>query len=672
MDSQFMATSSPSGSTDFGSIYISHGLSPLQSLDVPLEPTSLAIDTASDFNNGGKDDEEEEDDEEDTYGAGVGDALPETPVNALPFGAPGTPMSANSGSSMNVNNIPKLEIDGTVSPPKKRASRHSYSFSKPGTGKRKPKRKRTTPEQLECLVSAFEVNDSPGIEVREALAKQCDMTAREVQVWFQNRRAKLARLEGQPRRRGSKASPSRQSISTRGSSSTSANPPGDVAYLPTGQIQGNLIMANPFEAPAPLQFHTQAGTSKYYGAPDPTQGALFVNPTLFAMPGSLPPHDQYHTSAQYMHFVHPSGGSAANLPPAGMNGTSYNAAHMVIGPAGASMLPLPPQQPSAATLNSSSTLSNSSASSSASPPATGLPHNNPATMADLTDAQNSSGYYYPSSWPPVFMQYGSTVPYSFATGNPQTNSQYYMHNIPTHGHQLPGMFSHHQHVQCAEPLSYPEPPQPASDARYRDDPLMNPGGNVVWAMMPHGSQTFQRTPSGSGLGVDLAHYHTTSSSEPHLSNPDDRGATQAGGYTWPNTPPFAMQKMPSGSSLTSSDRPIYRTSRRGSAIFLPANPSSSYVYGSSSGAPQGLDAFTPRSLPRLAQAVSNTEKHEGSSTVVGSQRMEDGKMESLKAESEGPTSDVTMADAEAASLLLSTVNLIRRQSDNEMWGAWNQ
>ncbi|GJN91698.1 hypothetical protein Rhopal_004721-T1 [Rhodotorula paludigena] len=54
----------------------------------------------------------------------------------------------------------------------------------------RPKRKRITPEQLVKLVAIFDTTDSPSYEIRETLSTECGMTNREVQVWFQNRRAK--------------------------------------------------------------------------------------------------------------------------------------------------------------------------------------------------------------------------------------------------------------------------------------------------------------------------------------------------------------------------------------------------------------------------------------------------------------------------------------------------
>ncbi|KAM0749246.1 homeobox, partial [Meredithblackwellia eburnea MCA 4105] len=51
-------------------------------------------------------------------------------------------------------------------------------------------RRRTTPSQLKILEFHFDRNPKPDITLRKQLSEQLDMTPREVQVWFQNRRAK--------------------------------------------------------------------------------------------------------------------------------------------------------------------------------------------------------------------------------------------------------------------------------------------------------------------------------------------------------------------------------------------------------------------------------------------------------------------------------------------------
>ncbi|KAI8064820.1 homeobox domain-containing protein [Gilbertella persicaria] len=57
----------------------------------------------------------------------------------------------------------------------------------------KPKRKRITPYQLSILSDLFKSTDTPNYELRENIAERLSMTNREVQIWFQNRRAKVNR-----------------------------------------------------------------------------------------------------------------------------------------------------------------------------------------------------------------------------------------------------------------------------------------------------------------------------------------------------------------------------------------------------------------------------------------------------------------------------------------------
>ncbi|KAK1349164.1 homeobox domain-containing protein [Hamiltosporidium tvaerminnensis] len=55
-------------------------------------------------------------------------------------------------------------------------------------------RKRTSKVQLRVLEKTFETNIRPDAALRKTLGAQLGMTPRAVQVWFQNRRAKIKRL----------------------------------------------------------------------------------------------------------------------------------------------------------------------------------------------------------------------------------------------------------------------------------------------------------------------------------------------------------------------------------------------------------------------------------------------------------------------------------------------
>ncbi|XP_073900121.1 homeobox expressed in ES cells 1 isoform X2 [Castor canadensis] len=50
-----------------------------------------------------------------------------------------------------------------------------------------------TPNQVEVLENVFRVNCYPGIDIREDLAQKLNLEEDRIQIWFQNRRAKLKR-----------------------------------------------------------------------------------------------------------------------------------------------------------------------------------------------------------------------------------------------------------------------------------------------------------------------------------------------------------------------------------------------------------------------------------------------------------------------------------------------
>ncbi|EGC38524.1 hypothetical protein DICPUDRAFT_96898 [Dictyostelium purpureum] len=62
----------------------------------------------------------------------------------------------------------------------------------------KKKRKRTSPDQLKLLEKIFLAHQHPNLNLRSQLAVELQMTARSVQIWFQNRRAKARNMEFKP------------------------------------------------------------------------------------------------------------------------------------------------------------------------------------------------------------------------------------------------------------------------------------------------------------------------------------------------------------------------------------------------------------------------------------------------------------------------------------------
>lgn len=57
------------------------------------------------------------------------------------------------------------------------------------------KRTRATAEQLSVLEETFAVNVSPNSKLRKQLAEKLGMTERSIQIWFQNRRAKVKHIQ---------------------------------------------------------------------------------------------------------------------------------------------------------------------------------------------------------------------------------------------------------------------------------------------------------------------------------------------------------------------------------------------------------------------------------------------------------------------------------------------
>ncbi|XP_076265127.1 LIM homeobox transcription factor 1-beta [Rhynchophorus ferrugineus] len=68
-------------------------------------------------------------------------------------------------------------------------------------GRRGPKRPRTilTTQQRRAFKASFEVSPKPCRKVREALAKDTGLSVRIVQVWFQNQRAKMKKMQKKAR-----------------------------------------------------------------------------------------------------------------------------------------------------------------------------------------------------------------------------------------------------------------------------------------------------------------------------------------------------------------------------------------------------------------------------------------------------------------------------------------
>lgn len=79
---------------------------------------------------------------------------------------------------------------------------------RPRDGRRGPKRPRTilTSSQRRQFKASFEMSPKPCRKIREALAKDTGLSVRVVQVWFQNQRAKMKKIQRKSKQEGDKTS----------------------------------------------------------------------------------------------------------------------------------------------------------------------------------------------------------------------------------------------------------------------------------------------------------------------------------------------------------------------------------------------------------------------------------------------------------------------------------
>ncbi|GAA5908198.1 uncharacterized protein JCM6883_004304 [Sporobolomyces salmoneus] len=75
-----------------------------------------------------------------------------------------------------------------------------------GSGYCRPKREKVSQLQLSKLLKLFETTDNPSCDVRDSVGAEISMSNREVQVWFQNRRAKVNREKTNANEKGDSAS----------------------------------------------------------------------------------------------------------------------------------------------------------------------------------------------------------------------------------------------------------------------------------------------------------------------------------------------------------------------------------------------------------------------------------------------------------------------------------
>ncbi|KAK9763013.1 hypothetical protein K7432_010697 [Basidiobolus ranarum] len=117
------------------------------------------------------------------------------------------------------------------------------------------KRKKISPEQLEDLLEIFEISNTPDFETREKLAKKLNMSNREIQIWFQNRRAKANREKAEMANRQKNHARYKQPKKTSFLSHRT--------FLANKDAMDDMYMSVPAQSPPKhLNFHNQASENQ--------------------------------------------------------------------------------------------------------------------------------------------------------------------------------------------------------------------------------------------------------------------------------------------------------------------------------------------------------------------------------------------------------------------------
>lgn len=115
----------------------------------------------------------------------------------------------------------------------------------------KKKRQRTSPDQLAILEQIFQTDKMPSQQTRVQLADQLGMSSRRVQIWFQNKRAKVKR--GQTKSEASPSSDLRDTTASLSSSSGASEPSSPVvpdSLLSSSNPVHSLLSLSPPNSPA--------------------------------------------------------------------------------------------------------------------------------------------------------------------------------------------------------------------------------------------------------------------------------------------------------------------------------------------------------------------------------------------------------------------------------------
>ncbi|BGP32889.1 hypothetical protein JCM10296v2_004674 [Rhodotorula toruloides] len=151
---------------------------------------------------------------------GSGAAAPDSPSSSTSDAtATSSSQAGPSKSPISSHSNPSAAVDGDF----------TQTFYDPFKVKH---RRRTSAQQLKVLEHHFEINPKPDLALRKKLSEVLEMTPREVQVWFQNRRAKVKKLKERAEREAALSAATAAAFATASSSSLSSSSSDPAAYQP--------------------------------------------------------------------------------------------------------------------------------------------------------------------------------------------------------------------------------------------------------------------------------------------------------------------------------------------------------------------------------------------------------------------------------------------------------
>ncbi|XP_065351369.1 LIM homeobox transcription factor 1-beta [Cloeon dipterum] len=213
--------------------------------------------------------------------------------------------------------------------------------ARPHDGRRGPKRPRTilTTQQRRAFKASFELSPKPCRKVRETLAKDTGLSVRIVQVWFQNQRAKMKKMQKKARQDGKILKDSEDSEPGNSSSTKSCKikeedqSPQGVGYLNecSSDTEAGSLAIEGYGAEVDGASHYLPLKEDPPGTPDPGEVAsLFFKHQEFAA-AQVGPHHHAKLAGNNGPFMSafpygscpPEAAMAGGGPPAGMFGGGH-------------------------------------------------------------------------------------------------------------------------------------------------------------------------------------------------------------------------------------------------------------------------------------------------------------------------------------------------------------